>query len=265
MGTPPKKVGHFITKSARTFYYDTLQLHYHSSSEYNEIQKKIENEINIYYFSENSSTFEEIDDWYGLCSDVYYLYDLNQTEKTDKLNFNLLPSEKMLKLYGALDLYNRKDYPGEYDVYLFDLFKEHGLISNYYFTFIYGEYDLEYNYNYLNDDYSNILGNLIIGEGPHELYPDKYKKDDEIKINGIFALDINVIKFKSGISNYSETDVRLNLKYNSEFIKGFQDFAYERGVFNRPFIKYIYAMPPYIIKEEELVKIFDVMKEWLKK
>ena len=51
---------------------------------------------------------------------------------------------------------------------------------------------------------------------------------------------------------------------NAEFIKGFQDFAYSNGVFNRPFLKYIYTMPPYIIKEEELVKIFDVMKAWFK-
>ena len=42
-------------------------------------------------------------------------------------------------------------------------------------------------------------------------------------------------------------------------IKGFQQFAYERGVFSRPFIKYIYAMVPYIIKEEELIKILDTM------
>ena len=49
---------------------------------------------------------------------------------------------------------------------------------------------------------------------------------------------------------------------NSETIKGFQEFAYENGVFNRPFIKYIYTMPPYVITEEELVKIFDVMKAW---
>ena len=50
-----------------------------------------------------------------------------------------------------------------------------------------------------------------------------------------------------------------------KFIKGFQEFAYERGVFNRPFLKYICATPPYIINEDELVKIFDVMKAWLKK
>ena len=48
-------------------------------------------------------------------------------------------------------------------------------------------------------------------------------------------------------------------------IKGFQQFAYERGVFSRPFIKYIYAMVPYIIKEEELIKILDTMKAWFRR
>lgn len=45
-------------------------------------------------------------------------------------------------------------------------------------------------------------------------------------------------------------------------LEGFQQFAYERGVFARPFLNYMYSMVPYIIKEEELVKIFDTMKAW---
>lgn len=45
-------------------------------------------------------------------------------------------------------------------------------------------------------------------------------------------------------------------------IKGYQQFAYERGVFSRPFLKYMYAIVPYIIKEDELVKVLDTMKAW---
>lgn len=45
-------------------------------------------------------------------------------------------------------------------------------------------------------------------------------------------------------------------------LKGYQQFAYERGVFSRPFLKYLYAMVPYIITEEELVKVLDTMKAW---
>lgn len=53
--------------------------------------------------------------------------------------------------------------------------------------------------------------------------------------------------------------------YDSADIEGFQDFAYRRGVFSRPFLKYIYAMVPYIIQEKELVQILDTMKAWFTK
>ena len=51
---------------------------------------------------------------------------------------------------------------------------------------------------------------------------------------------------------------------SAEITKGFQDFAYDNGVFSRPFLKYIYTMPPYIISEEELMKILRVMQDWFK-
>ena len=50
--------------------------------------------------------------------------------------------------------------------------------------------------------------------------------------------------------------------YNPADIEGFQDFAYRRGVFSRPFLKYMYAMVPYVIQEKELVQILDTMKAW---
>lgn len=45
-------------------------------------------------------------------------------------------------------------------------------------------------------------------------------------------------------------------------LDGFQNFAYENGVFSRPFLTYMYAMVPYIIKEDELIQILDTMKAW---
>ena len=43
---------------------------------------------------------------------------------------------------------------------------------------------------------------------------------------------------------------------------GYQQFAYERGVFSRPFLQYLYAMVPYISEEEELVTVLRTMKAW---
>lgn len=45
-------------------------------------------------------------------------------------------------------------------------------------------------------------------------------------------------------------------------LAGYQQFACERGVFARPFLKYLYAMVPYVISEEELVQVLQTMKEW---
>lgn len=53
--------------------------------------------------------------------------------------------------------------------------------------------------------------------------------------------------------------------YDPEDIEGFRQFAYERGVFNRPFLNFLYTMVPYIITEEELVHVFSVIKEWFRR
>ncbi len=50
--------------------------------------------------------------------------------------------------------------------------------------------------------------------------------------------------------------------HDPSHIRGYQEFAYERGVFSRPFLNYLYAMVPYVIGEEELVKVLRTMKEW---
>ncbi|MDO4486581.1 MAG: adenosylmethionine--8-amino-7-oxononanoate transaminase [Bacillota bacterium] len=49
---------------------------------------------------------------------------------------------------------------------------------------------------------------------------------------------------------------------DSRDLKGFREFAYEHGVFNRPFLSYMYAMVPYVITEEQLVHVLEVMKKW---
>lgn len=50
--------------------------------------------------------------------------------------------------------------------------------------------------------------------------------------------------------------------YDSQTLAGYQQFAYERGVFSRPFLNYLYAMVPYIIDEAQLVQVLDTMKSW---
>ena len=228
MGTPRKSVAHFITNGDQLFYYNKLRLHSHLSEEFDEIQNKIENSINIYYTPVNSTTFNTIDQYYQVFSDIYSFYDLNQTEKRTKLNFNMNPTEKQTKLYGNIDLYFLREDPyEEYNKYIFRMLKDNKLIDDTYFTFIYGEYNIKSGSNYLNDDYNNILGNLILGESPHEFSPDKFKKEDEIKINGQFKLEINEIKLDSKISNYSEENIRLSISFTSSLFRGSHMFKNE--------------------------------------
>jgi adenosylmethionine---8-amino-7-oxononanoate aminotransferase len=53
--------------------------------------------------------------------------------------------------------------------------------------------------------------------------------------------------------------------YDANTLNGFQEFAYQRGVFSRPFLTYMYAMVPYIIQEKELVKVLTTMKAWFRR
>ncbi|MCD7735465.1 MAG: adenosylmethionine--8-amino-7-oxononanoate transaminase [Lachnospiraceae bacterium] len=50
--------------------------------------------------------------------------------------------------------------------------------------------------------------------------------------------------------------------YDAADIRGYQQYAYRKGVFSRPFLNYMYAMVPYVIQENELVKVLTTMKEW---
>ena len=52
---------------------------------------------------------------------------------------------------------------------------------------------------------------------------------------------------------------------DASILEGYQKYARERGVFSRPFLNYLYAMVPYVIAEEELVQVIQVMKEWFRR
>ena len=52
---------------------------------------------------------------------------------------------------------------------------------------------------------------------------------------------------------------------DAKTLEGYQQFAGARGVFSRPFLKYLYAMVPYLIREEELVCVLDCMKAWFRR
>ena len=220
MGTPQKNVAHFICMSNRFFYYDKFRIQHTKSPDLDKIEKEIENSLDIFYNIHNSSTFVIIDSSLKFCSEIYHFYDLKQTEKNYNLSFITYDIKENYNLTGIIDLNTQEGSYGNYSKYIFRILKEAGVIDDSYITFIYGEYDLKYNFNYLNDNYNDILGTLILGDAPHKFAPDKYKEEDEIKVNGRYILDIKEIKFISHSFNFSEINKFVSLKFNSEFIKG---------------------------------------------
>ena len=203
-----------------SFYYNYFKLPHPTNEYLDKIEKQIENSLDICYNIYNSSTFKKVDASSNLYSDIFHFYDLKQTEKNFELTFLVYDTKKNINLTGIIDLDTEESSYGSFGIFIFKTLKKAGVINDSYITFIYGDYDLNYNFNYLNDNYSEILGTLILGDSPHIFAPDKYKEEEEIKIYGRYILDIKEIKFTSHSFNFSEINKLVELKFNSEFIKG---------------------------------------------
>lgn len=90
-----------------------------------------------------------------------------------------------------------------------------------------------------------------------ENYMEKIKKIEEISKREMLGFSNSKIREIRVMGACTCVEV-----YDAKDLEGFKQFAYERGVFARPFLNYMYSMVPYIITEEELIKIFDTMKAW---
>jgi len=91
-------------------------------------------------------------------------------------------------------------------------------------------------------------------------YMDKVKHIEEVERDEMKGFSDDRIKEIRIMGNVCCIEVK-----DSKTLKGYQDFAYERGVFARPFIKYIYSMVPYIISDDELRKVLRTMKLWFER
>ncbi len=93
-----------------------------------------------------------------------------------------------------------------------------------------------------------------------EDYMSKIRRIEEItrrELNSFFDPRIKEIRIMGGC-------VCIEV-YDSSVLEGYRQFAFEHGVFSRPFLNYMYAMVPYIINEDELVKVINTMKAWFKR
>ena len=88
-------------------------------------------------------------------------------------------------------------------------------------------------------------------------YMSKIRRIEEItrrEMEGFSAPGIKEVRIMGGCVCVEVKDPAM--------LDGYQRFAYERGVFSRPFLKYLYAMVPYVIGEEELLQVLRCMKAW---
>jgi len=88
-------------------------------------------------------------------------------------------------------------------------------------------------------------------------YLDRIAKIEKYLIERFEKIESDLIESKRVFGVTGVIEVK-----DSKDLKGFQKFAYDRGVWLRPFGNYMYTMPPYIVEEDEMGKIVDVMKEW---
>lgn len=91
-------------------------------------------------------------------------------------------------------------------------------------------------------------------------YMSKIKKIEKItrrELNGFYDERIKEVRILGGC-------VCIEVKAPST-LKGYRQFACQRGVFSRPFLNCLYAMVPYIITEEQLITVLVTMKEFFKK
>ena len=222
MGTPPHPCAHIIEQKQDIFLYKKIELSYNSKKYDKDLEQKIINTTNFWYITDNSTTFNLIDGYYMIYSDIFYFQNLNNNQTKIELKFNIYTSQNKYKC-GIISLKNPVYPYFGLEMYFINEIKEKDLISEYYFTFIYNENNSLFNYN--ND---LNLGKIIIGESPHIFDPDKYKKDDEIINNGNeFTLFINQMKFNTSKFNYSEENFKLELSFTSGFIKGSSSFRDE--------------------------------------
>ena len=222
MGTPPQTVAHFIEQKEDLFYYKNIHLSYNTKKYNEQLEEEIANKINLWYNTDNSSTFICNDGYYLIYSDIFYFENLNKSKIEINLKFNIYALQSKNKV-GVLSFKNPSNPNYDYEMYFINEIKKNDLIKDYYFTFVYEENNNLFDYN--ND---LNLGTIIIGESPHQFNPDKYTKDEEIINNGNeFSLFINEVKCNSLYLNFSEENIQMKISLTSAFIKGSSNFRNE--------------------------------------
>ena len=93
-----------------------------------------------------------------------------------------------------------------------------------------------------------------------ENYLDKIEHIENVLRENLLPLSSDKIQEVCVLGGTGVVEVR-----QKEDLASIQRFAANRGVWLRPFGRYVYTMPPYIISEDELLAVTGVIKQWFQK
>ena len=217
MGTPTQNVAHFIELNDFSFMYQEQLLSrndkLYSRKDYHNLQN--------FWFDRRKSTSYFLDVDEQICSDIYFFETLDKSfikVEQFRANFlNYLASQLLQCGIIGLNIPTKpKDDFVPIHIDFISELKRKELIDEYYFTIQYESNNDLFNYN------DNLfLGKIIIGESPYNLYPNQFKKEDEI---GFYLKDWSLIleqaNFYYNDIEYKEEDIQFKLSFVNGFIVG---------------------------------------------
>ena len=244
MGTPPQEVAHFIDPTSHNFNFQKKLVTF-GNNKFNPFLSQYENLTNFWFQEKQSSTFVE-NNITGFYSDIYYFNNLNnETIKASNIKYNIIETHKKDEYRcGIIGLNNPSNLDfklNEKESFFINELKESGLITEYTFFILYEDTNNIFNYN--NDN--NAYGAIIIGDSPHILNPDKFKKEDLIVNQGKdWSISINNVAFYSPKGDFTQVKIDMQISFISGFIKGTTSYRIkiEEIFFNELIIKNLCKM-----------------------
>ena len=231
MGTPKQIVAHFIEIDDFSFVYQEKLI----SKNDNKFSRKDYFNLQNFWFERRKSSSYNLDVDEQLCSDTYYFErykdSIIKVENFRANFFNFLSSQSHQCGIIGLNIPTKpKDDLVPIHIDFISELKRKELIDEYYFTIQYEENNDVFNYN------DNLfLGKIIIGENPYILYPDKFKKEDEVIFYlKDFSFLIEQANFIYNDVVYKEDDIQFKISLVNGFIIGTSTYKkkIEKAFFN---------------------------------
>ena len=231
MGTPLQTVAHFIQLDDFSFMYEEKLISRNDKKFSRGDFFKLQN----FWFERRKSTSYYLDVDEQICSDIYYFERYNDTKiKVEKFRANflnyLISQSHQCGIIGLNIPTKPKDDNVPIHIDFISELKKNELINEYYFTIQYEENNDLFNYN------DNLfLGKVIIGESPYTLYPNKFKKEDEVIFYlKDFSFLIEQANFYFNDIEYKEDDIQFRISFVNGFIIGTSTYKkkIEKAFFN---------------------------------